>query len=128
MTHKPIKKTKSLFSDTAENAAYMKPQNRFSEGLKREIVAQLMEWLKQRISAPYMVRLFSTYLCQEAIDKRIQQTSPRAANVLLSDRDKIADVVLEAKKIAQQLERDNLIDRVFDKLDELESMEEGNSI
>ena len=77
---------------------------------------------------PYHARLFASYLCREAISERIGQTSPRAANVLLADKDKISDVLLEAKKLAQKLEIENKIDETLENLERLDAKEEGNSL
>ncbi len=122
---KSAKAKKSIFDD---NDVILKPQNRFSPGLKQEIEKQLAAWLVEHDYSNYHAGLLAEYLCQLAIDKRIEETSSRAANVLFSDKDKIEQVVFEGKKLAQQLEKEKAIDKTLERLERLDGQGEGNSL
>ncbi|HLO49353.1 MAG TPA: hypothetical protein VK211_13130 [Kamptonema sp.] len=121
----PVKKKKSIFEN---NDAILKPQNRFPADLKSRIEKELVNWLTEFDYPPYHARLFAQHLCRLAIDKRIEETSPRATNVIFTDKDKVEQVIFECKKLARQLEKEKKIDKTLEELEKLDSQAEGNSL
>lgn len=126
---KPVLKSaitkKSIFDS---DDVILKPQNRFSADLKSRVEKELANWLTEFDYSDYHARLFAQHLCRLAIDKRIEETSPRAANVLFTDKDKVEQIVFESKKLAQQLEREKKIDKTLEELERLDAQREGNSL
>lgn len=116
---------KRLFS---KGDPILKPQNQFSLELRKQIKDELFAWMIKCGSVPYHARLFASYLCQEAISDRIEQTSPKAADVFLTDKDKIFDIVLESKKLAKKLDTENKVDQIISNLERLDAQGEGNSL
>ena len=72
--------------------------------------------------------MLSAELIDRAISDRIARTSPSAANVHLNDAAKIESLTMNARRIANELDQADELDKLLDRLVDDSANNEGNSI
>ena len=110
-----------------KNSAILKPQNQISEIAKTKSVAEIQEWLKSFELSGYASRLLAVELIDRAISDRIKKTAPSAAEIYLNDAAKIESLTMNAKRIANELDKADELDKLLDQLVDVDSQNEGNS-
>jgi hypothetical protein len=110
-----------------KNSAILKPQNQISETAKTKSISEIQEWLNDFGVSSYGSRLLAVELIDRAISDRIAKTSPSAAEVYLNDAAKIESLTMNARRIANELDEADKLDKLLDKLVDDDSRNEGNS-
>lgn len=122
-----LKPRKSLLNSDA-GKAIRKPQNQISETAKEKAICEMVEWFKDFELPGYQARLLASEMIDRAISERIKATHPTAADVYISDADKVFSLVLSAKKIATDLDEKDELESLLAALEKADSQGEGNSI
>ena len=114
----------------SKNSPILKPQNQISNTAKNKAIDEMQAWLKDFVLEGYESRLLAVDLIDKAIMDRIKRTAPSAPEVYFTDADKIDSLVMSAKRIANDLDEAEELDKLLDCLIEDESLDEcsGNSI
>lgn len=111
-----------------KNSPAFKPQNQISDIAKSKSINEVQEWLNSLGVSGYGSKLLAIELIDRAISDRIKKTAASAAEVYLNDAAKIESLVMNAKRIANDLDEAEELDKLLDRLADEDSQNEGNSI
>ena len=111
-----------------KNSAILKPQNQISETAKTKSINEIQTWLNGLGVSGYGSRLLADELIDRAIMDRIKKTASSAAEVYLNDAAKIESLTMNAKRIANELDQAEELDKLLDRLMNDDAQNEGNSL
>lgn len=98
---------------------YAKPQNKLSELVRTKAKKAIAQWLVEEAElVEYHANLLSNELLSRAISDRIQKTADSAPDVHLSDNDKINSLVINAKRIANELDEKEELEELLGQLED----------
>jgi len=104
-----------------------KPQNQFSSLVREKAICQVRDWLKEFDMSGYHARLLADKLVQMIISEQIKRTSASAPDVYLADNAKIESLVMQAKRLADKLDKEEKLESLLVSLCQQDSYREGNS-